>query len=57
MEGYSYEDVLLNPKKRDEILALYDKAIRKAVKFGFIDTARVHAKNRKRFAEELSIFD
>jgi hypothetical protein len=57
MEGYSYEDVLLDPKKRDEILSLYDRAIKQAVKFGFIDTARAHAKNRKRLAEELSIFD
>jgi hypothetical protein len=57
MQGYTYNELLANPTKRERFFGLYDRLITELKKHGYISSAAIHKKCRNRLWEELSILD
>lgn len=53
----TYDDLIIDPKAKADFFDFYDGLIADCKRYGFIQSALTHAKNRKRIWDELSLLD
>lgn len=57
MQKYTYERVMASERLQKEFLHHYDRLISHLKKFGYIEAAIIHSKNRKMLIDEIALLN